>query len=444
MANDEHLKILGQGVDVWNKWRKDDLSIKPDLSGIDFHSLYRKYPILERRDSRDPNSILAPILRGINFDNTNLSYTTLRGVDLSNATLEDAYIWRANLKSCKLCNANLSGADISEANLDSANFTNANLRFVCLLITRALGTNFSGADFTGACIGDWHINSKTRLDEVKCDFFYLDALGDYIDGSLIPTIFSLGERRPRDDNIIFAPGEFAALAKKYIETLELIFVDGIDWQAFFRSFQELRDQYSNDEIAVQAIERKGQGAFIVRLETSADSETSKAIETSAKELYYRNIKQLEAQIDDYRGLLRDERLRNSQLLTIVKTMADKQVASHQTTINAQNVAAVQSGSGSITNVTQRNLTTEEKKSVAEAAKEIQDLLDQLAQTYPTTTQTEKAIFATKAIEEIEQNRTLKDRVVGALKASGMTALQEAVDNPLFNVLSAFLDGFLEQ
>ena len=33
MANREHLKILKQGVDAWNKWRKENLEIKPDLSG---------------------------------------------------------------------------------------------------------------------------------------------------------------------------------------------------------------------------------------------------------------------------------------------------------------------------------------------------------------------------------------------------------------------------
>jgi hypothetical protein len=32
MANPEHLEILKQGVEVWNKWREDNPSIRPDLS----------------------------------------------------------------------------------------------------------------------------------------------------------------------------------------------------------------------------------------------------------------------------------------------------------------------------------------------------------------------------------------------------------------------------
>ena len=33
MANPKHLKILEQGVEEWNQWRKDNPEIKPDLIG---------------------------------------------------------------------------------------------------------------------------------------------------------------------------------------------------------------------------------------------------------------------------------------------------------------------------------------------------------------------------------------------------------------------------
>ena len=35
-ANQEHLDILKQGVDEWNKWRDENSEIRPDLSGADF------------------------------------------------------------------------------------------------------------------------------------------------------------------------------------------------------------------------------------------------------------------------------------------------------------------------------------------------------------------------------------------------------------------------
>jgi len=33
MANVEHLKILGQGIDTWNTWRKAHRDVRPDFSG---------------------------------------------------------------------------------------------------------------------------------------------------------------------------------------------------------------------------------------------------------------------------------------------------------------------------------------------------------------------------------------------------------------------------
>lgn len=40
MANEEHLRILKQGAEVWNQWRQENLEIKPDLSEA---NLYGKY-----------------------------------------------------------------------------------------------------------------------------------------------------------------------------------------------------------------------------------------------------------------------------------------------------------------------------------------------------------------------------------------------------------------
>jgi hypothetical protein len=35
MANLEHLKILGQGVETWNAWRDEHRDLSPDLSRAD-------------------------------------------------------------------------------------------------------------------------------------------------------------------------------------------------------------------------------------------------------------------------------------------------------------------------------------------------------------------------------------------------------------------------
>ncbi|MFP5271786.1 hypothetical protein [Coleofasciculus sp.] len=84
-----------------------------------------------------------------------------------------------------------------------------------------------------------------------------------------------------------------------------------------------------------------------------------------------------------------------------------------------------------------------KQSLDEAAAEIQQLLKQLEETNPTTTETEKMIVAAKAADEIKNNPTLKARVMGALKSGGTEAFKEAVDNPLVNVLVAIIQGWMQ-
>lgn len=84
-----------------------------------------------------------------------------------------------------------------------------------------------------------------------------------------------------------------------------------------------------------------------------------------------------------------------------------------------------------------------KQSLDEAAAEIQQLLRQLEETNPSTTEMEKMSIAVKAANEIKNNPTLKARVIGALKSGGTEAFKEAVDNPLVNVLVAIIDGWMQ-
>ena len=40
MANQEHLGILNQGVEIFNEWRKEHLSARVDLSGANLGGAY--------------------------------------------------------------------------------------------------------------------------------------------------------------------------------------------------------------------------------------------------------------------------------------------------------------------------------------------------------------------------------------------------------------------
>lgn len=82
--------------------------------------------------------------------------------------------------------------------------------------------------------------------------------------------------------------------------------------------------------------------------------------------------------------------------------------------------------------------TSEAQNLAEAAAEIQELLEQLARTNPTTTE------ALQVVEQkIEHNPTLKERLRGALKAGCSEAVKAAFDHPLVHIPFETIKGFIE-
>ena len=83
------------------------------------------------------------------------------------------------------------------------------------------------------------------------------------------------------------------------------------------------------------------------------------------------------------------------------------------------------------------------QSLADAAAEIQKLLKQLEQSYPTSTTTEQMLVATKAIERIESDPTLKQRVISAAQEGGLAAFEKALDNPVGALITGAIKGWLE-
>jgi phosphoenolpyruvate-protein kinase (PTS system EI component) len=85
----------------------------------------------------------------------------------------------------------------------------------------------------------------------------------------------------------------------------------------------------------------------------------------------------------------------------------------------------------------------QQQNLAQAAADIQQLLKQLEETNPNATETDKTMIAVKAADVINNDPTLKARVMGAIKSGGKEAFKEAVDNPIVNVLVAIVDGWQE-
>ena len=235
------LRLKWRGVASWNKWRRN-------------------------RDNRDIQ---------IDLSEANFIKADLTGADLTGANLTGA-----DLTGADLTGANLTGADLTDANLTDAKLNGADLTSAKLYRTQALGTYFTDAILTEACIENWNIDNKINLENVICDYIYLSR--------------GQRKRRPSDPNRNFKPREFAKLVEKYIETINLIFKDGIDWRAFLTSFQILQVEYGEQNVSIQAIEKKSDGAFVIRLNVPSDVDKAE-IESRAKESYKTNLKLLETQ-----------------------------------------------------------------------------------------------------------------------------------------------------
>jgi hypothetical protein len=121
MANPEHLEILKQGVEVWNRWREENFDIWPDL-------------------------------RGANLRETNLTGANLSGANLREANLSRANLWLANLRKADLHGANLYVADFSETDLREAKLDDSYLHGANLRGAHLRKANLRGADLSGASL----------------------------------------------------------------------------------------------------------------------------------------------------------------------------------------------------------------------------------------------------------------------------------------------------
>ena len=314
MVNEEQVALLRQGSWVWNKWREENFEAKIDFSFANLSDARLRYADLSNADLSNARlsgtnlfnadlsnadlsnarlsgaNLRRADLRRADLSNANLFNADFSNADLFNADLSRADLSRADLSNTDLRRANLSGANLRQANLFQANFFQANLSATNLSKGQVLNTKFSGATLTGACIADWHIGSSTVLDDVQCDYIFrtFDWRKNKFSGRL-----------PIDPESTFAPGEFTQrfqIIASALETIDLNFTEGIDWQAFFQSFQELRSNRPGEDISIQGMERKG-NAFVVRLEVEAGADKA-SIETEVKQLYANQLATLEAQYEE--------------------------------------------------------------------------------------------------------------------------------------------------
>jgi hypothetical protein len=179
MANPEHVAILKQGVEVWNKWREENRDIKPDISMAELSDL---------------------TLSGANFGGTSLHGVNLQRSNLIGAAFGEFQMtdgmWRSGF-------TNLWGADLRNTNLSLAKFvdgrlTRADLRGALLFRTQFWHVNMDEIKFNDAVIGraifgDVDLKTVIGLEQVKHIAPSIIGFDTLIkSGSKIPKHFLLG------------------------------------------------------------------------------------------------------------------------------------------------------------------------------------------------------------------------------------------------------------
>lgn len=229
MADPEQLKILKQGVEVWNLWRKGNPGESVDLSGANLERANLTEADLRRANLVDAN-LSGSNLNGANLNDADLSGANLSGAALGGATLKWADLVMATLDRANLSRADLEGASFIGANIRDANLIQANVCLANFLEARLANTDFNRAAASGTVFGGVDLSEVVGLDTLE--HFGPSSIG-------IETLYhSKGE----------IPDQFLRDAGMPEETIDLVRAiragPPIQWHSCFISYSTKDDEFA--------------------------------------------------------------------------------------------------------------------------------------------------------------------------------------------------------
>lgn len=171
MADEHHLKVLGEGITVWNSWRSTNSDVQPDLVGVDLRDLDLREINLSRARLEGTNFAHSD-LRDANLSSSNLAGACLAFADLENAVLAFSNLTSTDLRAANLRNASLEDADLKHADmahacLEGASLAYADLSHANLMDSDLMGANFKAANLENANVSMVKYDRKIFTRSIK-------------------------------------------------------------------------------------------------------------------------------------------------------------------------------------------------------------------------------------------------------------------------------------
>ncbi len=420
-------EIVSQVVDTRNLSDADlsdaDLS-GANLSGANLSDADLSDADLSDADLSDAN-LSGANLSGANLSRVNLMDANLSDADLSGANLSKAYLIRTYLVGANLSNVNIDGVNVNSINLSGSFLIRAILTGLRLNYTNLSGVNLSDADLSNADLSNADLSSadlsganlrRTNLSRANLHIVNLRhanlTYARLLNASLIGSDLTLANLSGANLSGANLSGAVMSHIKLHLVNLSDANLSGANLSGANLSGANL----SGANLSGAVVEEAQFGANLgLTEEMKLDLKRRRAI-----------FKESEGERSGVLNRLMSERkiyfnLSNASI-----------IGGYSETVRAEQL------DGTI-----NNYPPEKRQTLVEAAAEIQQLLQQLEQTYPTNTALEKQVVVTEAIRQIENNPTLKARVMAALKAGGVEALKQLADNPLIYILLAALERWQE-
>jgi len=184
LANSEHLKVFTQGPDVWNLWRKENPSIRPDLSDIEF-----------MRDVNTSDGIYSlPEYHNYDLSRCNMNRVSMRNCVFIECDFSGSDFHFSDLVNSYCLKCNFHGSELQVSKIGSAEFIECDFGCAKLNYCSAEDTKFIGSKLVQTDLSNMSL-VKTDFTNATIDsscVYGISAWDLVLDGSVQNNIFISG------------------------------------------------------------------------------------------------------------------------------------------------------------------------------------------------------------------------------------------------------------